>query len=161
MAPYTWTPGRRPMHPVDILQVSRRGRDHAAYQSVRLALAQQHGADERRAPAHLQLGILLGDAVAAREPVVLLPILPVARILLGIDDRHVLADSEPQPVACDGTLDHGGTPDEDGRRQPLVDHDLRRAQHALVLAFGVDDPAALRAGILRAAANIGAISVPL
>ena len=41
-------------------------------------------------------------------------------------------------------------------REALVDDDLRGAQHALVLAFGVDD--ALRRRL--AAANTGSIGVP-
>ena len=32
-----------------------------------------------------------------------------------------------------------GPADQDRLREPLVDHDLHRAQHALVLALGVDD----------------------
>ena len=84
----------------------RRGRDRAADQSVRLALAQQHGGDERGAAAHLQLGVLRRDPAAPREAVVLLPVLAVAGILFRIDHRDVLAHAKPQAVACDGSLDH-------------------------------------------------------
>ena len=38
-----------------------------------------------------------------------------------------------------------GAADQDRPRQALVDHDLHRAQHALFLAFGVDDALVLGA----------------
>jgi hypothetical protein len=36
-------------------------------------------------------------------------------------------------------LQHGGPADQGGPGQLLVDHDLRRPQHALLLALGIDD----------------------
>ena len=50
-----------------------------------------------------------------------------------------IAGLDAQAEALDPPLDHRRPADEDRPREPLVDDDLHGAQHALVLAFGVDD----------------------
>ncbi len=47
---------------------------------------------------------------------------------------------QAQPEALDPPLEHRRPPDQDRPREALVDDHLHRAQHALVLALGVDDP---------------------
>ncbi len=65
-------------HLVDVVQVQRVGAPGAADQAVDLALVQQHGADQRQATAHLDLGQLLGHALALGQLVVGLPEVAVA-----------------------------------------------------------------------------------
>jgi hypothetical protein len=68
-------------HLVDVVQVVGGGAPGAADQAVDLALVQQHGADQRQAPAHLDLGHLHGDALALGHAVVGLPEVAVAVVV--------------------------------------------------------------------------------
>ena len=58
-----------------------------------------------------------------------------------IDQFAIRAGFEPQPIALDAPLDHRGVADQDRKRELFVAYDLRCAQHAFILAFGVDDAA--------------------
>ena len=58
------------------------------------------------------------------------------------DDLDIPADLEAQPGFVQSLGDDRGVADQHRTRQLLVDRDLRRAQHPLVLAFGKDDAAA-------------------
>jgi len=97
---------------------------------------QQHGADQREAPAHLDLGQLLGHALALGHAVVRLPEIAVAGIVLDIDDVVVEFFAQAQPEFLDALSNHGRATDQGGPRQAFVDHDLAGAQHALFLALG-------------------------
>jgi hypothetical protein len=92
-------------------------------------------------PAHLELRDLHGDALALGEAMVFAPVVPIARITLGIGDLEIASRLDAQPVTFDASLHDRGAADKDRLRQPLVHHDLHRAQHAFVLALGVDDAA--------------------
>ena len=71
----------------------------------------------------------------------------VARIVLGIDEVEILPGLDREAEPLEPRLDHGGTPDQDRPRQFLLEHDLRRAQHALVLALGIDHADRLGLGL--------------
>ncbi len=99
-----------------------------------------HRADQREATAHLDLGVLLRHALALGQPVVLHPVVAVARVVLGVGHLEVDARPDPQPELLDAPLDDLRPADEDRLGDALVDDHLRGAQHALVLALRVDDP---------------------
>ena len=63
----------------------------------------------------------------------------VARIVLGIDQREVLARPDREAEAGKPRVDHRRSADQDGQREPLLHHDLRRTQDAFVLALRIDD----------------------
>ena len=66
-------------------------------------------------------------------------IVAVAWIIARIDDFEIGVWLNRQAEALDSVLDHVRTADQDRFGQPLLQHHLRRPQHALVLAFGIDD----------------------
>ena len=136
-------------HAVDVLQVPGRGADGSADHAVGVALAQQHGGDERGPPAHFKFGKLGGDTAAVHEAVVLHPELAVPVVLLGVDDGAVRAQAQPHTKLLDARLEHLGTPDQDGVRDLLFGDDLHGPQHALVLALGEHDARALEPGAPR------------
>ena len=76
----------------------------------------------------------------SRQPVVLGP---VGSCSAGRDSGLITSKSTPgfeaQSEALDPALEDRRPADEDRLREALVDDDLHRAQHALVLAFRVDD----------------------
>ena len=126
-------------HLVDVMQMQIVRAERAAQHAVGLAAVDRHRADAGRAPSHLDLRVLDRDAAALGEAVVLLPVLPVMGMRLDVDQLEIGAGPDAQAEALDPALDHRGTADQDRLRQALVDHDLHRAQHALVLALGIDD----------------------
>jgi len=126
-------------HLVDVVQVHRVGAPGAADQAVDIALAQQHGADQRQATTHLDLGQLLSHALARGQLVVGLPEVAVAVILLDVDDVVVQALAQAQAELLDPLRDDGGATDQRRTRQALVDHHLAGAQDALLFALGVGD----------------------
>ena len=71
----------------------------------------------------------------------------VARIVLGIDEIEILPGLDREAEPLEPGLDDGGASDQDRPRQFLLKHDLRRAQHALVLALGIDHADRLRLGL--------------
>src|SRR3989454_7883922 len=65
----------------------------------------------------------------------------VAWIGFRVDEFEIRPGANAQPVALDAPLDDGGSAHQDQGGEALVHHDLRGAQHALVLALGKYDPA--------------------
>ena len=80
------------------------------------------------------------DAAAAGHLHIGLHIVAVARIILGVDDLEIRARPDRQAIALDARLDHRRPADQDGPGDPLLQQHFRRAQHALVLAIGIDHP---------------------
>ena len=74
-------------------------------------------------------------AAAPHQTVVLAPGLLVAGIAFQADDLTIGTRREPQSQALDSPADHVGAPDEHRSREALVDDDLRRAHHPIVLAL--------------------------
>ena len=99
-------------------------------------LVQQHGADQGQAAAHLDLGHLLGHALALGQAVIGLPVIAVTGVVFGADDVVVNARFEAQAETGHALLDDAGAADQGGRAR-FVDHDLGGAQHAFVFPFGV------------------------
>ncbi len=87
------------------------------------------------------------DAAPAGDVDIGLHIGAVARIVLGIDEIEILAGLDREAEALDPRLDHGRPPDQDRPRQLLLQHHLRGAQHALVLALGIDHANRLGLGL--------------
>ena len=67
---------------------------------------------------------------------VTLPIGLVARVALRVHEFEVPVLPEPQSKLLDPVGDDGGTANQDRLRDTVIDHDLRRAQHPRVFAFG-------------------------
>ena len=113
--------------------------ENAGQHGVRCAHVDQHRADQRWQAAHVELRDFGGDAVAIRKAQVLGPVLAIARVVPRIDEFEIAVPPEPQTEALNAHLDHVRAPNEDGVRDVFVDDHLRRAQHALLLALGVDN----------------------
>ena len=123
-------------HLVYVMQMQSCGAPGSANQAVDIAFVQQHGADQRQAPTHLDLGDLHGDALALGHLEVGLPKIAVAVVLLHIDHGVILPFAQPQTELLDPLADDGRAADQRGQSQPFVHHDLRGAQHPLVFALG-------------------------
>ena len=70
----------------------------------------------------------------------------VARVVLGIDEIEVLAGLDREPKSFDPRFDHRRASDQYRPGQLLLEHDLGRVQHALVLTLGIDQSDRLRLG---------------
>ena len=64
---------------------------------------------------------------------------------LGIDDAHLLVEIQPQLQRLAALLDHRSAADQHRMGQGFIHHRLYRAQHALILALGIDDAARIGA----------------
>ena len=94
----------QPDHLVDVVPVQVVRAEGAAQHAVGVAAVDHHRADQRVAAAHLELRVRLRDATALGQPVVLLPVVAVAVVVLGIDRVEVRAGLEPQAEALDPLL---------------------------------------------------------
>ena len=65
-------------------------------------------------------------------------VVAIARIVVRIDDLEIDVRMDCQAETLDAVPDHVGPPDQDRPGDSLLQHNLRRPQHALVLALGVD-----------------------
>ena len=84
------------------------------------------------------------DAAASDQREIIVDIVAVARVVLRVDDLEVAPRPDLQAKALGAARDHLRAADQDRRREPFLEDDLRGAQHALVLALGVDDALPLR-----------------
>ena len=66
-------------------------------------------------------------------------IVAVARVVLGVDQLEIGARLDLQPVALQPDVDDLRAPDQDRPGDAFLQHHLGGAQHALVLAVGIDD----------------------
>jgi hypothetical protein len=66
-------------------------------------------------------------------------IVAVARIVLGVDQIEIDARPDASGRSGEPDVDDVRPPDQDRLGDSFLDDDLRCAQHALVLAIGVDD----------------------
>ena len=125
-------------HVANMLQVIRIVAAGPAQHRIGVAAPNQHRADQRRAAAHLSIASRrvtpLRRAAGSTRPVV-----AIARVVEDVDAIAVVAEPEPQAELLDACRHDIGAAHEHRARQTFVDHGLRGAQHALVLAFGVDD----------------------
>ena len=122
---------------IDINQMGVGAAPGAANHAVHIAFVQQHGADQRQTPAHVDLGQLSRDALARGHAVVGLPKVAVTRVVLDIDHLVVHTFAQAQAKTLNALGNHGGSTDQGGLGQALVDHNLHRPQHAFVFALGV------------------------
>ena len=112
---------------------------------------------QRPVAPHLRGRVVARQAVALAQLVVGFVATSRNRLVVEVGDLASRPSPKPQTQALDLLRDHVGPPDQDRAGEALVDHDLRRAQHAVVLALRVDDaldPASA------AAANTGCMTVP-
>ncbi len=121
----------------DVVEVAVKAPHQPAQHGVGVAQVHHQGGDQGVGAAHCGLGGLGRDTAAAHEAVVSLPILAKARVVFGVANFHVAAGLDAQARFGDARGDHGRAADQDGAREPVIDGHLGRAQHALVLAFGV------------------------
>ena len=73
-----------------------------------------------------------------------LPVLLEALVIIGVHAGDIGTQLDVQAGLLDARLDDGGTTHEDRMRQPFFDGELRRAQHADVLALGIGDALGVR-----------------
>jgi hypothetical protein len=102
-------------HLVDVVQVDVGGAPGAADHAVHVALVQQHGADQREAAAHLDLGHLRRHALALGHAVVGLPEVAVAVVLLDVDHVVVAPFLQAQAELLNALRDDGRAADQRGR----------------------------------------------
>ena len=131
-------------HLVDVTHVLGEHAERAADGGVRLALVHHHRRDQRLVAAHLDTRVLGRHAFALGELLIAPPVVAVARIELRIHQLDLLAGPHAQAEPLEALRHHLRPADDDRLREALVDHDLHRAQHALVLALGVGDAARRR-----------------
>ena len=124
-------------HLVDVVQVLRRGAPGAAQQPVDLALVQQHRADQRQPPSHLDLGHLHRDTLAFGHAVVGHPEVAVALVVFDVDNVVVETFLQPQAEVCGASRDDRRPADQRRPCQAFVNHHLHRAQDTLFFAFGI------------------------
>ena len=117
----------------------------AADHRIRIAALHGERADHRRVGAHQGLGGIGRDALAARRLDIGRDIVAIARIVLRIDELEMRGRLHRQAEALDARLDDVRAADQDRLRDAFLDDRPGGAQHALVLALGVDD--ALRVGL--------------
>ena len=124
----------------DVTQMPHIAAFEAADHRIRLAARNRERRDHRIVGAHQRARRIRRDAAAAGDLDIGLHIGTVARIVLGIDEIEIATRLDRQAEALNPRLDHGWTADQDQFGQPLLQHLLGGAQHALVLTFGVDHP---------------------
>ena len=139
MAAKSRTPGARPIDVADGPQRDLEAPLQAADQRVRLAAPDGDGADHGGVGAHQGAGRIRRDAAPARDLEIGRDVVAVARIVLGIDEVEILALADREAEALEPRLDHPRAADQDRARDLVLDDGLHRAQHALVLALGIDD----------------------
>ena len=128
----------------DVAQVPVEAAFRAAEQRVGLAAAHRERADHGGVGAHGGARRLRRDAAAADEGEIVVDIVAVARVVLRVDELEVPPRPDPQAETLGAARHDLRAADQDRRRQPFLQDDLRGAQHALVLALGVDDALAVR-----------------
>lgn len=126
-------------HLLDHLQMAVEGAEGAAEHPVRRALLHQHRRDQRAVAPELRGGIVAPQPAPLAEAVVILG-RPLQHRFV-VEAREVIMAPGLQPQAEVGHLagDHLGAADEDRPGQILVNRDLHRAQHPVVLALGIGD----------------------
>ncbi len=105
-------------------------------QRVDLAAMQRERADDARRGANHGARRIGRHAVAPGDLEIGRDIVAIARIVARVDDLEIDAGLDRQAEALDAVADHFRPPDQHGPGDALLEHDLGRAQHALVLAFG-------------------------
>ena len=134
-------------HVAHMVQMHVEAAMQAAEHGVGIAELDHQRGNRGGGAAHGGLGRFRAHAVAAQQAVVGFPVVAKARIVLGVDAFHVLAQAHAQAGLQNAGLDHGRTAHQNGRGDPLVQHQLRGAQHAFVFALGIGDaPGAGHAG---------------
>ena len=122
---------------VDVLQMDGGGTPGATNQAVHIAFVQQHGANQRQAAAHFDLGHLRGNALTRRHLVVSLPKITVTVVLFHVHYAVVHTLREAQTKFFDPLGNHFGAANQRRKRQALVHHNLCCPQYALVFTFSV------------------------
>jgi hypothetical protein len=123
----------------DVLQVVYVVAAGSAQHRVGVPTPNQHGADERRLAAHLVHRLGARDTLAAHQSMVFHPVIAIARVIENVHAITIVAQPKPQAELPDAGRDDIGAAYEQGTREPFVHRGLRRAQHALILTFGIDD----------------------
>ena len=123
----------------DMAQMAHIAALDATDHGVSLATDHRKRRDYGRIGAHHRACRIRRHAMAAGDVDIGLHIGAVARVVLGIDEVKILPGLDRETKALDPRFHHRRPPDQDRPRQLFLQHHLRRAQHALVLALGIDD----------------------
>ena len=101
---------------------------------------QQHRRSDRAAGGQPMRGLLRRYPAPARHTLVIRQQRTEhVRIVCGIEHAHAVSEVDTQPHLANLALDHRAPAEQDRSRHALIDERLRRAQHALILAFAIDD----------------------
>ena len=110
--------------------------DRAANHRVGFAAMHHDGANYRTVANHRALRLLLRDATALHDAVILVPVLLKARVRLVIHDFEIFARLDLQTEFFQAHLDNARTPHQHRLRQAKRNQLLGRMQHARLFAFG-------------------------
>ena len=83
-------------HLIYIMKMQVMRAERAANHTVCFAFVHHHGADQRKASAHFDLGISLRHAASCGEHVVTLPIIAITFIPFRVDDIDIFVQLQPQ-----------------------------------------------------------------
>ena len=136
-----------------MVEARREAAFEAADQRVHFAAMKGERADHARRGANHGARDVRRHALAARDFQISRDIVAIARIVLWIDDLEIVAGPDRQAEALDAVSHDIGAANQHGLGDALLQHHLGRAQHALVLAFGIDDALASRRALWRTAAS--------
>ena len=109
-----------------------------ADQRIGLAAMQRQRADDAWRRAHDDARHVRRHALSPRHLEIGRDIVAVARIIARVDDLEIDVRMDRQAEALDAVADHLRPADQDRLGEALLQHHLRRPQHALVLALGID-----------------------
>ena len=109
-----------------------------ADQRVGFAAMERQRADDARRGAHDGARHVRRHALAPRDLEIGRDIVAIARIVARVDDLEIDAGMDGQAEALDAVADHLRPADQDRLGEALLQHHLRRPQHPLVLALGID-----------------------
>ena len=121
---------------VDVIQMHIGRAPGATNQAVDFTFVQHHGANQRQATTHIDLGQLLRHALARHHVPIGLPKIAIAVVLLHVDHLVVFAFLQAQSKFLNTLRNDGGAANQCRFGQAFVHHDLHRAQNALFFTLG-------------------------
>ena len=124
---------------LDVVEMPTELAECAANQTVSFLSVHHDSADGGGVGAHDGAGKVGRDAVPRAQLVIASPVVAISRVVFGVYEFTVIAQSDRKPCFFDAHLHDLGPADEDRPLRGFFQHGLRRAQHPFVLAFGKYD----------------------
>ncbi len=129
---YPFTVAEDLLHHAKVFMILANG---AADQRIRLAAMNHDRADHRGVADHRTLGLLLGNAPALHDVVVLVPVLFKTRIRFVVNDLKINARLNLQPQLLNTHLDYARAANQDRFGKPEAHQLLGGVQHTRLFPF--------------------------